>query len=82
MRIASRWWESEFMANSGFYTNRLRFPEMCRIFREAGFSVEVVSKDSWNALPIPVGALAAEFRHFSEEDLLISGFHVLLRPLN
>jgi hypothetical protein len=82
MRIASRWWESELMANSGFYTNRIRFSEMCRIFSEAGFLVEVVSKQRWNALPLPVSALAPEFRHFSEEDLLISSFHVLLRPLN
>ena len=82
MRIGSRWWESEFMASSGFYTNRLRFSEMCRAFGEAGFSVETVSKDRWNAPPLPVSALAAEFRHFSEEDLLISSFHVLLRPLN
>jgi hypothetical protein len=70
------------MASSGFYTNRLRFPEMCRAFSDAGFSVEVVSKDRWQALPMPVGSLAAEFRHFSEEDLLVSSFHVLLRPLN
>jgi SAM-dependent methyltransferase len=82
MRIGSRWWESGFMASSGFYTNRLRFPEMCRAFSDAGFSVEVVSKDRWQALPMPVGSLAAEFRHFSEEDLLVSSFHVLLRPLN
>ncbi len=81
MRIASRWWESELMASSGFYTNRLRFPEICRAFSETGFEVEVVSQNRWNALPIPVSALAAEFRHFSEDDLLISGFHVLLRPV-
>jgi hypothetical protein len=30
-------WESVFMTNSGFYTNRIGYTEMVSIFREAGF---------------------------------------------
>jgi hypothetical protein len=36
-------WESVFMTNSGFYTNRIGYTEMVSIFREAGFSVEVLT---------------------------------------
>jgi SAM-dependent methyltransferase len=80
MRIASRWWETEFMARSGFYTNRIRFGEMCREFEHAGFDVEVKSVVRWDTVPLPPRNLAAEFRHFSDDDLLVSSFHVLLRP--
>lgn len=80
MRIASRWWEAEFMARSGFYTNRIRFAEMCEIFEQAGFSVHVESRERWDAVPIAVGKLAPEFRHFGPDELLVSSFHVLLRP--
>jgi len=88
MRIASRWWEAEFMARSGFYTNRIRFAEMCEMFEQAGFSVHLESKEQWDTAPIDVGNLAPEFRHFgsdellvsSFDELLVSSFHVLLRP--
>ena len=42
LRFSERVWESDFMANSGFYTNRIRYSEMMDMFRQAGFSVEVV----------------------------------------
>jgi SAM-dependent methyltransferase len=79
MRIASRWWESEFMANAGFYTNRIRFSEMCRMFEQTGFAVEVVSTTRWNSVPVAIGKLAPEFRQLDRQDLLINSFHVLLR---
>jgi SAM-dependent methyltransferase len=80
MRIASRWWEAEFMARSGFYTNRIRFAEMCEMFEQAGFSVHVESKERWEVVPISVNNLAPEFRHFGRDELLVSSFHVVLRP--
>jgi SAM-dependent methyltransferase len=80
MRISSGLWETELMSRSGFYTNRIRFSEMCGIFERAGFLVDVESVARWNTVPIPIKRLAPEFRHFSEEELLVSSFHVLLRP--
>jgi SAM-dependent methyltransferase len=80
MRISSRLWETELMARSGFYTNRIRFTEMCRIFEHAGFLVDVLSVVRWDAVPISIENLAPEFRHHSQDDLLVSSFHVLLRP--
>ena len=32
LRFASRWWEAEWLARSGFYTNRIQFTEMMRVF--------------------------------------------------
>jgi hypothetical protein len=49
------------------------------LFEQAGFSVEVVSTRRWDTPPISREKLAPEFRHFTGEDLLINGFHVLLR---
>jgi SAM-dependent methyltransferase len=80
MRIASDWWETDLMARSGFYTNRIRYSEMCRIFEQAGFLVDVKSAARWNVAPIATKQLSPEFQHLSQDDLLVSGFHVLLRP--
>jgi len=37
LRFSRRIWESSLMANSGFYTNRLRYGELLRLFQVAGF---------------------------------------------
>ena len=80
LRFSERIWESEFMANSGFYTNRIRYSEMMDMFRQAGFSVEVINARKWEALPTPKSKMSGEFRLLSDDELLISGFSVLLRP--
>lgn len=80
LRFSEQTWEAEWMARSGFYTNRIRFGEMCRLFAEAGFAVEIVRRDEWPSLPTPRGALAAPFAGLDEADLLVRGFQVLLRP--
>ncbi len=66
------------MANSRFYTNRLRYSELLRLFREAGFEPEVVRKLRWETLPTPRRKMAKEFALLSEEDLQVSEFDVLL----
>lgn len=80
MRISSRWWEADWMASSGFYTNRLRYSQMIGLFREAGFEVDVAATNRWDTLPTPKISMAKEFRSFSEDDLLVKEFDVLLRP--
>jgi SAM-dependent methyltransferase len=79
LRFPSRWWEAEWLARSGFYTNRIRFSQMMRIFAEAGFSIEHLSTSRFAELPLSRRSLAVEFRNLSDEDLMISGFHVVLR---
>lgn len=81
LRFRNQVWESEIFAQSGFYTNRLRFKEMTQLFEHAGFSVEVRGVDRWHQVPLARKRMAQEFRVLSDEDLCISGFDVVLRPV-
>jgi hypothetical protein len=79
LRFSEGIWESALMANSRFYTNRLRYSELLWLFQEAGFEPEVVRKLEWETLPTPRRKMAEQFAVLSEEDLKISEFDVLLR---
>jgi SAM-dependent methyltransferase len=79
LRFSEGIWESPFMANSRFYTNRLRYSELLWLFQEAGFEPEVVRKLEWETLPTPRRKMAEQFAVLAEEDLKISEFDVLLR---
>ena len=78
LRFRERIWESDIVAKSGFYTNRIRCTEMLGLFREAGFNVEVLEVQRWDALPTPRQALAMPFRALPEEELNISALDVVL----
>lgn len=80
LRFSDRLWEADFMANSGFYTNRIRYSEMLQLFRQSDFKVEVINVDRWDSLPTPRAKLAADFRHLPDDELCVSGFDVILRP--
>ena len=80
LRFSERIWESNWMATSGFYTNRIRYSEMLELFKKAGFDVQVAKVDRWPELPLSKRKLASPFRTFPDEELTISGFNVLLRP--
>lgn len=79
LRFSTRLWETSLMASSGFYTNRIGLAEMCGLFRQAGFEVQIVASDHWDELPTPRDAMAGEFRAREDGDLTIQGFDVLLR---
>lgn len=79
LRFDQARWESPLFANSGFYTNRIRLPQMMAAFAAAGLAAEVVGTERWDALPTPRRALAPPFRDMAEDDLLVRGFDVLLR---
>jgi SAM-dependent methyltransferase len=78
LRFSQQIWESSFMANSRFYTNRLRYLELLRLFQQAGFEPEVVRKIRWKTLPTPRRKMVRQFAMLSEEDLRVSDFDVLL----
>jgi len=80
LRFSERVWEAEFMAQSGFYTNRLRYSEILNLLRETGCEPEVVDVKSWERLPTVRSKLAARFRHLPEKELLVSQFDVIARP--
>lgn len=80
LRFSAALWESDFMTQSGFYTNRIRFGEMLRYFTEADFDVEVLQAERFATLPTPRSRMAPEFCNLSETDLLVSAFDVIMRP--
>lgn len=80
LRFSSSLWESALFSSSGFYTNRLRFSEMLAAFRGSGFETQLVDVRRWPSTPIAREKLAPEFRHLPEDDLLVSGFHAVLKP--
>jgi SAM-dependent methyltransferase len=80
LRFSRRLWESDFMARSGFYTNRIRSTEMMSFFKNAGFEPNVIEIRRWEHLPTPRAQLDPEFRVLSEDELRVSGFDVVLKP--
>jgi SAM-dependent methyltransferase len=79
LRFSQKTWESDLMANSGFYTNRIRYGELLHLFCEAGFAPQVYRTARWKELPTPREKMAPEFALLPDEDLQISGFDVYLR---
>ena len=78
LRLSAEFWEADWVAESGFYTNRIRFKEMLDYFRHARLVPDVIKMDKWDKLPTPRNRLRGSFRDLSEDELLISGFTVLL----
>ena len=80
LRFSQNIWESNFMVNSGFYTNRLRYSQFLELFREAGFATEVVQIRQWDVLPTPKPQLFKKFIAMSDEELSVYSFSVILQP--
>jgi SAM-dependent methyltransferase len=81
LRFSESVWESSFMANSGFYTNRIPWPRMKLMFEKSGFSVEVKRLEFWpHGLPLDQRKMAMPFKEMPAEDLQISASRVVLRP--
>ena len=78
LRFSSRFWESGFIAAAGYYSNRLRYTQMLRCFREAGFVPTVTATQRWPQLPVARRRLWREFRDLPDDELLVSAFDVLL----
>jgi SAM-dependent methyltransferase len=79
LRFSEETWESALLADSGFYTNRIRCREMVTALAAAGFETAVTRIARWPALPTPRGALSEPFRALPEDELRIANFGVLLR---
>lgn len=79
-RLPGALWERDWFANSGFYTNRIAFVDMLDLFAQAGFDTEVLQVDRWPQLPTSQKSMSAEFQDLTEDELMVSGFDVLLRP--
>ena len=80
LRFPEWFWENDFVANSGFYTNRIRYSEMLAILKDAGFCMEESNHSNWPELPISRSSLATPFHHFSDQELMVRCCHFLVRP--
>lgn len=81
LRFSEQVWESDFMARSGFYTNRIHYSEMLELFRKAGFSINVVELNRWDNLPTPRSKLFKKFQSIPDTELCLSTFAVVLKPI-
>lgn len=81
LRFSESLWESDVLAESGFYTNRLRYGQLLDQFEKAGFTCHVVQLDRWETLPTPRRALALPYKTMDEADLRVSGFDVVVKPV-
>ena len=79
LRFSEKIWESKFFSGSGFYTNRIRFSQMIKVFEKIGYKTLVTKKYSWSKLPISRNKLNTNFANLNEEDLLINLFDVILK---
>lgn len=80
LRFSHETWESRAFRNSGFYTNRIRPGAMLKLFKEAGFDVEIVAETHWPEIPTPRVAMAAPFSDLPDAELRLAEYEVLLRP--
>lgn len=82
LRFSESLWESDFFVSSGFYTNRIRLPQMKILFEDSGFTSEIIDIRRWEYLPIKKKYLSQNFLSLSDDDLIVSGFDVLLHKKN
>ena len=79
LRFSEKLWESNLFKNSGFYTNRLRCCEIINICNELGFKIIGIKKRRWSKSVINLSKLNYKFQKYRENELLISGFDILLK---
>lgn len=71
-------WESEFFVKSGFYTNRIQFVDMVEMFKMANFNVNITHVNKWEKLPTSRNKINKKFQKYTDNELLISSFDVVL----
>jgi hypothetical protein len=79
LRFSEVVWEGSLFSGSGFYTNRIRFDEMLNIFSQAGFVFTLPRILRWECLPLSRTQMDAAFSQLSDDELLVSGFDVVLK---
>jgi SAM-dependent methyltransferase len=82
LRFPERLWETEFMAGSGFYTNRIRNSEFMQLIEDAGFELTEAQPARWQCLPLPRGKMAEPYRSLADEDLLTKSLDVVAVPVS
>ena len=79
LRFSEKLWESNFFADAGFYTNRLRYSEHIKLMEQAGFIVVDTQQGQHEQIPLPRKKLHKDFQGMSENDLRTRTYSVLLK---
>lgn len=80
LRFSHNLWESPFMVKSGFYTNRVPWPQMADMIRASGFTIQTLDQVSWpDGLPTSQRSMSAPYRGMPEGHLQTMTNWVLLR---
>ena len=79
LRFTDKLWETEFFANSGFYTNRLSISDIANVYKNIGFRISIINKLTWDEIPLPRSKFAQQFKNRPLEDLLVSEFDLILK---
>ena len=79
LRFSDKLWESNFFANSGFYTNRIGFDKMLLTFKSLNFKFEILNIERWFLLPLKKDRMNKKFREQSEDSLKVKVFDIILK---
>lgn len=79
LRFSAGTWEADWMVSSGFYTNRLRYPQVLDAMRRAGLVPTTTEVKRWERLPTPRARLDPQFQDMSDEDLRVQQFDCVAR---
>jgi ubiquinone/menaquinone biosynthesis C-methylase UbiE len=77
LRFSKKTWEGQLFANSGFYTNRLRYSQIIELFENSGFKIVYKDYGAWKDIPIKKTYLHKSFKDLNKEDLLIRTMHIV-----
>lgn len=83
LRFSRAAWESGIMANSGFYTNRLRASQILNVIQAVGYQIKKYQPNMWQELPVSQHKLHSDFANFEPRDLMVRGFDIIAhRPVS
>lgn len=83
LRFSREHWEGPLLARSGFYTNRLRSPEIRASFERAGYRILKWDEDLWPTLPLARRHMNEAFQRFTDAELRVHGVDVVVeKPRN
>lgn len=77
LRFSDNFWENDYIARAGFYTNRLRYSQSLEEMNAAGLNTQTLETGSWPNLPLNKNKLAAPFNKMNDDELKIRSYGVI-----
>jgi SAM-dependent methyltransferase len=76
LRFSEKFWESDFISSSGFYTNRVRFSTFLDLLKSIGYKVDFIEYSKFTNLPLKYIYMAKIFKNLP--DLDVRHFDIIL----